>query len=109
VRADWVSRSLTDYHKTVQIEVCSDLPSHYKGDDGSILLQIITVDETWLHHFELQTKKTVSEMASSNFSSEEEFRLPLQHDVFSLQNLYDTKRLKSPPRDSRYLQVSQQL
>jgi hypothetical protein len=33
-------------------------------------------------------------MASSNFSSEEELWLPLQHDVSSLQNLYGRKRLK---------------
>jgi hypothetical protein len=71
VCARWVPRSLTDDQKTVRKEVCSDLLSHYKADGESFLSRIITGDETWIHHFEPETK-TVNGMASSNFSSEEE-------------------------------------
>ena len=103
--ACWVPRSLTNYHKNVQIEVCSDSLSHYEGDGESFLSQIINGYETWLHHFELQTKKIVSGMASSNFSSEEELWLPLQHDVSSLQNLYGRKRLKKSAKKLRIFVV----
>jgi hypothetical protein len=54
--ACWVPQSLINYHKTVWKEVCSDLLSHYKADDESFLTQIITGEEMWTHHYELQTK-----------------------------------------------------
>jgi hypothetical protein len=38
-------------------EVCSDLLSHYEADGESFLSQIVTGDETWIHHFELETKR----------------------------------------------------
>jgi hypothetical protein len=41
----------------VQEKVCSDLLSHYKADDESFLSQIVTGDETCIHHFEPETKR----------------------------------------------------
>jgi hypothetical protein len=53
----WVSQSLTNHHKTVRKEVCSDLLSHYKTDGKSFLSRIVTGDKTWIHHLESQTKR----------------------------------------------------
>jgi hypothetical protein len=39
-------------------QVCSDFLSHYVADNEHFLSQIITGDERWIHHFELQTKKS---------------------------------------------------
>jgi hypothetical protein len=52
-----VPRSLTNDHKTVRKEVCSDLLSRYEADGESLLSRIVTVDETWIHHFEQETKR----------------------------------------------------
>jgi hypothetical protein len=41
----------------VQKEVCSDLLSCYEADDESLFSRIVTADETWIHHFELETKR----------------------------------------------------
>jgi hypothetical protein len=55
--ACWVPCGLTDYHRTVEEEVFSDLFSHYKADGESFLSQIVSGNETWIHDFELQTKR----------------------------------------------------
>jgi hypothetical protein len=52
----WGSQRLTNYHKTVQKEMSSDLLSCYKADGDSFLSWIVSGHETWIHHFELQTK-----------------------------------------------------
>jgi hypothetical protein len=57
VCARWVPRSLTDYHKTVRKEVCSDLLSHYKADGESFLSRIVNGDGTWIQNFEPETKR----------------------------------------------------
>jgi hypothetical protein len=58
VCACWVPRSLTDDHKTLQKEVCSDLLSCCEAYGESFLLWIVTGDETWIHHFEPETKNS---------------------------------------------------
>jgi hypothetical protein len=40
----------------------------YEADDESLLSRIVTGDETWIHHFEQQTK--LNGMALPIFSSE---------------------------------------
>jgi histone-lysine N-methyltransferase SETMAR len=57
VCARWVPRSLTDDHKTVRKEVCSDLLSRYKADGESFFSWIVTGGETWIHNFEPETKR----------------------------------------------------
>jgi hypothetical protein len=41
----------------VQKEVCSDLLPRYEPDGESFLSWIVTGDETWIHHFELETNR----------------------------------------------------
>jgi hypothetical protein len=60
VCARWIPHSLTSYHRTVQEEACSDLFC-YEADCESFLSSIITGDATWIHHFELQTKRQSAE------------------------------------------------
>jgi hypothetical protein len=57
VCARWVPRSPTNDHITVRKELCSDLLSRYEADGGIFLSQIVTGDETWIHHFEPETKR----------------------------------------------------
>ena len=52
----WFSWSFSDYRTIVQKATCSDFLLCYKGDGGSLLSQITSEEETWIHHFELQTK-----------------------------------------------------
>jgi histone-lysine N-methyltransferase SETMAR len=75
VCARWVPQSLTDDHKTVWKEVCSDLLSCYEADGESFLLRIITGDETWIHHFEPETKRQSMEWHHPTFLCRKKFKV----------------------------------
>ena len=47
---------LTQEHKEHHIQVCQDLLNQYKAEGDSFLDRIITGDETWCHHYELESK-----------------------------------------------------
>ena len=53
----WVPQSLTDYHNTVQEEMCSDLLSQYVADGARLSSRLVTGDETWTLQFTIQTNK----------------------------------------------------
>ena len=50
----WISRQLTEAHKQSRIEACSEL-LEYCHSDKTFLQQIETRDETWVHHFKLES------------------------------------------------------
>ena len=47
---------LTDDHKETRKKVCSELSAQYEDGEDDFLIRTITNDETWLHHFEPETK-----------------------------------------------------
>ena len=51
VRERWVLRQLTEAHKQSHLKACSEL-LEYCHSDKIFLQQIVTADETWVHHFE---------------------------------------------------------
>ena len=55
VCARWVPRQLTEAHKQSYLEACSEL-LEYCHSDKTFLQQIVTRDETWVHHFETKSK-----------------------------------------------------
>lgn len=59
--ASWVPWILTEYHKSVQKEVCSDIFSQNRADGKSSLSWIITEDKTWIHNYEPQTDRQLME------------------------------------------------
>jgi hypothetical protein len=78
VCARCVPRSPTDDHKTVRKEVCSDLLSRYEADGESLLSRIIAGDETWIHHFEQETKRQSMEWRHPTSPAGRSLRLPLK-------------------------------
>jgi histone-lysine N-methyltransferase SETMAR len=57
VCARWVPRSLTEEHEEQRQIICSELLDRYEAEDDDLLSTIITGDETWIHHFEPETKR----------------------------------------------------
>jgi len=55
VSARWVSRMLTEEQKKVHVDVCADL-SRLQAEPQTFLDRIVTQDETWVHHFDPETK-----------------------------------------------------
>ena len=56
VCARWVPRQLTDPMKQRRAEVCRALSSQYERDRDKFLASIVTGDETWVHHYEPESK-----------------------------------------------------
>jgi histone-lysine N-methyltransferase SETMAR len=73
VCARWVPRILTDAHKENRKTVCSELLAQYENGDD-FLLKILTGDETWLHHFEPETKRQSMEWHHANSPKKKKFK-----------------------------------
>ena len=56
VCAMWVPKELTDKHKRKRLDVCSRHLARYREEGDNFLQQIVTDDETWIHHYEPKSK-----------------------------------------------------
>ena len=57
VRARWLPRSLTTEHRRQRKAICSELLENFDAEGEAFLSQIVTGDETWVHHYEPETKR----------------------------------------------------
>ena len=53
--AHWVPKSLSDEQMATRASVCSALLKCFRSKDD-LLLHLVTVDETWVHHYEPENK-----------------------------------------------------
>ena len=51
----WVFKSLSDEQMATRASVCCALFKRFRSKDG-FLLRLVTVDETWVHYYEPETK-----------------------------------------------------
>ena len=56
VCARWVPRLLTEEQQAVRVQVCQEMLSRFGSQGEDFLDSIVTVDESWMHHFEPETK-----------------------------------------------------
>ena len=56
----WGPRQLLDFHKQARFEACSELIECHKSDK-SFLSRIVTGDETWIRHYEPESKRSSME------------------------------------------------
>ena len=56
VCALWVPRILTEEQRAVRVQICHDMLNRFEAQGETFLDSIVTVDESWMHHFELETK-----------------------------------------------------
>ena len=56
VSARWVPRMLTDDQKRSRVDISRNLLSRYEDDPGDFIDQVVTQDETWVHHFDPESK-----------------------------------------------------
>jgi len=57
VSACWVPRMLTDEQKQNRVDVFTDLLCCLQAQPQIFLDRIVMQDETWVHHFDLETKR----------------------------------------------------
>ena len=56
VCARWVAKQLTEVHKQMLVDICQKHLDHYGNERDIFLDRIITGDETWVHHYKLESK-----------------------------------------------------
>ena len=56
VSARWVPRMMTDDQKRCRLDISKYLLSRYEDDPGDFFDRVVTQDETWVHHFDQESK-----------------------------------------------------
>lgn len=74
VCARWVPRMLTPVQKSFRVDTCSELLALYDADPDNVLSRIITGDETWLHHWDPDTKQESMQWKHANSPPPRKFR-----------------------------------
>ena len=57
VCARWVPKELTEERKRKRLDICSRHLARYREESDNFLQQIVTGNETWIHHYEPETKR----------------------------------------------------
>jgi histone-lysine N-methyltransferase SETMAR len=57
VCARWVPRMLTSVQKADRMDASSELLGFYRSDPADFCARIVTGDETWLHHWDPESKQ----------------------------------------------------
>lgn len=74
VSSRWVPRMLTTLHKQNRVTICSELLARAGADSGNFFDRIVTMDETWVHHYDPETKQASMEWRHSNSPPPRKFR-----------------------------------
>ena len=53
----WVPRILTPEKKQKRVEICEELLKRHREERDQFLLNIVTGDESWIHHFDPEEKR----------------------------------------------------
>ena len=56
VCARWVPKQLTEVHKQTRVDICQKHLDRYGNERDIFLDKIITGDETWVHHYDPESK-----------------------------------------------------
>ena len=70
----WVPRHLTEEHKRNRQHICSSLLERYNREGDNFLNRIITGDETWVHHYEPETKRQSMQWKHTSSPSSKKFK-----------------------------------
>ena len=62
VSARWVPRMLTEDQTRFRLDISRYLLSRYEDDPGDFIDRVVTQDETWVHHFEPESKMQSMEL-----------------------------------------------
>jgi len=73
VCARWVPKGLTVVHQRQHVELATQFVRRYE-EDPSILERIVTGDETWVHHYDPESKRQSMECRHPSSPAQKKFR-----------------------------------
>lgn len=74
VCARWIPKQLDDEHKWNHVRICQHLLDRHANEGETFLQRIITGDETWIHHFEPESKRQSMEWKHPAFPAKKKFK-----------------------------------
>jgi len=77
VSARWVPRMLMDEQKQKPVDVCTDLLCRLQAQPQIFHDRIVTRDETWVHHFDSETKwQNIMVWKHASYPTPKKFKAP---------------------------------
>ncbi|GFS22878.1 LOW QUALITY PROTEIN: histone-lysine n-methyltransferase setmar-like protein [Elysia marginata] len=75
VSARWVPRILTDEMKMQRKTTCAELLKRYEEEGEEFIQQIVTGDESWVHHYDPESKRQSMEYRHKSSPSPRKFKV----------------------------------
>ena len=75
VSARWVPQQLTDEHKQQRLDACQALITRYQEEENKFLSRIVTCDETWVHHYTPESKRSSMQWKHLSSPSPKKFKI----------------------------------
>ena len=73
--AQWVPRMLTPDQKQVRVTLSEALLAQINADSENLFDRFVTMDETWVHHFDPETKQQSMEWREKGSTPPQKFRV----------------------------------
>ena len=103
--------------ETKNVEICEEHLKRYRKDGDQFLLNIVTGDESWIHHFD--TRKTTEHAIQAQFISPEKIKIKkmpsankiLLTEFWDSQRVYMTESLEAGKtvNSARYIETIKNL
>ena len=109
VCARWVPKELTEEHTRKHLDICSQHLACYREEGDNFLQQIVTRDETWIHHYEPESKQCAMEcaMEASIISCSKEIQDATVGRKFDVEHLLGLSRANSRNLSGTWNKLSQ--
>src|SRR3954464_12027053 len=74
-KSRWVPKMLTEQHKQERVSACQQLLDSFSAEGETFLERIVTGDETWVHHYTLETRRSSMQWKHVTSPSPRKFRV----------------------------------
>ena len=84
---------LTPEKKQKRVEICEELLKRYREERDQFLLNIVTGDESWIHHFDPEEKRLSMEYRHTSSPRPKKFKTMPSADKILLTVFWDSQRV----------------
>lgn len=91
VSARWVPKQLTQDQRRMRVTISKELLARYQEDPEKFISQVVTVDETWVHHFDPTSKEESKEWRHRDSPPPRKFRVTTSRNKIMATIFWDAK------------------